>query len=99
VRFTWQWSESLRSGETFELHLWPNEKLNRNSVAQSTSTSLVTDISRVGWILWERPAHWWEIVVVCKTDGRWVTQESGPRLIYFDGRIPVDSNNPDANCK
>jgi hypothetical protein len=79
--------------------LWPNEKINRNSVAQSTGNSLVTDISRVGWILWDRPAHWWEILVVCKANGQWVSQESGPRLIYFDGRIPVDSNNPDANCK
>ena len=99
VRFIWQWSDRLRSGEIFELHLWPNEKLNRNSVARSTETSLVTDISKVGWILWERPNHWWEVIVVCKADGRWVSQEPGPRLIYFDGRIPGDPNNPDANCR
>jgi hypothetical protein len=99
VRFSYQWSQSLWSGEAFELHLWPNEKLTRNSVGRSTSNSIVADLRTIGWINWERQAHWWEVVVVCRADGRQVSQYPPARLVYFEPRMPPNEGNPDANCR
>ncbi len=100
VRFTWQWQGGLLAGEAFEVHIWAERQQNRGPVKRTRSTSAVVDIRQdVLWINWNETPHRWEIVVVCEATGRWVTQESEPRLFYFWPLEPFDANNPDGNCK
>jgi len=100
VRFTWQWQYSLQTGEVFEIHIWPERQQNRGPVKRTRTTSVVVDIRQdVLWINWNDKPHRWEVVVVCEATGRWVTNESEPRLFYFWPLEPFDANNPDNNCK
>jgi hypothetical protein len=99
VRFTWQWSQALQAGEAFEIHIWSERQQNRAEVKRTRAAEVVVDLQReVRWINWNERPHRWEVVVVCEANGRWVSQESEPRLLYFDSRIPLDPN-PDRNCK
>lgn len=100
VRFSWQTSYGLQSGEVFEIHIWPDYKQRRDKIQQTRSSSVVLDLRRdVPWIDWNNRAHFWEVAVICQANGRWISQESGARLFYFDSRIQVDEGNPDNNCR
>ena len=100
VRFSWQTSYGLQSGEVFEIHIWPDYKQRRDKIQQTRSSSMVLDLRRdVPWIDWNNRAHFWEVAVICQANGRWISQESGARLFYFDSRIQVDEGNPDNNCR
>ena len=102
VRFTWQVPYTLQSGEIFEVHIWADRSQNRGNIRRTIDTSAVIDIRKdVPWINWidSNRAHFWEVVVVCKATGDWVSQEPRARLFYFETRLPVDENNPDSNCR
>lgn len=100
VRFSWQWSGRLQSGERFELHIWPDRNQVRRSIVQTRDTNAVVDLRKgVPWISWNDRPHFWEVVVVCVADGRWVSQTAPATLLYFEHRMPVNEGNPDANCQ
>lgn len=102
VRFSWQASYGLQSGEVFEVHIWPDLNQNRGNVRRTKDTSTVIDLRKdVPWINWNdrNRAHFWEIVVVCQATGVKVSQDPGARLFYFETRMPPDENNPDSNCR
>ncbi len=100
VRFSWQWPYALQSGEAFEVHIWPERQQNRAGVKRTTATSVVINLREdVKWINWDDKPHRWEVVVVCKADGHWVSLESEPRLMYYWPLEPWNENSPDSNCK
>ncbi len=89
----------MQSGETFEVHIWPEFKQTRDQVKRTSSSSAVINLRQdVLWIDWENRPHRWEVVVVCKADGRWVSQESEDRLFYFWPSELFDPNTPEGNC-
>ncbi|MBX7236328.1 MAG: protein kinase [Caldilineales bacterium] len=102
VLFSWDWAQGLQSGEVFELHIWADnagQPQVRNAVKRVSGNSVVVDINKeVPWIRWDIRPHRWEVVVVCKADGRWVSQKSEARLFYFEPNMPPGSD-PNANCK
>ena len=100
VQFSWSWPHALLPGETFEVHIWPELKQTRTAVKQTSGTSTVINLSEdVLWIDWYNRPHRWEVVVVCLTDGHWVSRESEARLFYFWPLEPFDANAPQSNCK
>jgi hypothetical protein len=99
VRFSWDWTGELQPGEAFEVHVWSNAEQIRKSVGRTTENSLVVDLRDIGWVYWDKPPHWWEVVVVCQSDGRWISQETDPQLIYILEKILPDEDRPDLNCE
>jgi len=100
VRFSWQWSTNLQSGEMYEIHIWPERKQNRDRVIRTLGRSAVIDLRKdVHWIDWNDRPHRWEVIVVCAANGNWISHESEPRLFYFGTMEPVDEGNPDVNCR
>ncbi len=102
VLFSWDWPHGLQGGEAFELHIWADnagQPQVRNPVKRATDNYMVVDIRKeVPWIKWDIRPHRWEIVVVCKADGRWISQKSEARLFYFETNMLINSD-PNANCK
>ena len=99
VRFSWQASYGLQPGEVFEVHIWPDRAQNKGNVRQTRDSSAVIDLrSDVRWINWNELPHFWEVVVVCQSNGRVVSNSPSARLFYFDQRVQVGTN-PDSNCR
>lgn len=100
VRFSWQASYGLQPGEVFEVHIWPDRNQTKANVKQTRDTSTVIDLrSDVRWISWNEKPHFWEVVVVCKANGRVISQDVRARLLYFWPAEPYDPGNPDGNCR
>ena len=78
--------------------MWPNGRLNQSSAGRTSGTSIVINMSQIPWLSHDERNSWWNVVVVCAANGRWVSSEPSPRVIYFEPRAPVDSN-PDNNCR
>jgi hypothetical protein len=99
VSFSWQWQDRLWAGETFEIHIWPELKQNRNGVKRTSGNSVTVNLREdVLWIDWNAKPHRWEIIVVCASTGRWISRPSEARLFYYWPLEPF-GNDPARNCK
>lgn len=91
VRFVWQASGALLANEEYEIHIWPDRQQDKRRIAGTRDTSIVIDLAKVPTINWNdsNRAHFWEVVVVCKTDGRQVSLNPKAWLFYFRTNIPA----------